>query len=154
MAINNELNKFPFHPCLNVDMDKINNMNLTVCELRMIKTNLEKKKKISDNILLSGLLIDDEYDVFLHPEYGAFFYNTSCRSMQEEIESCNNILVRMDYHCYVPQEELLTYIDNGYEFVMGPSVKIFDNDSETLNGVYCANYKKKLNKKNHRYYRY
>ena len=45
MAINNELNKFPFHPCLNVDMDKINNMNLTVCELRMIKTNLEKKKK-------------------------------------------------------------------------------------------------------------
>lgn len=99
-------------------------------------------------------MIDDEYNVFFHPEYGAFFYNTSCRSMQEEIESCNNILVRMDYHCYVPQEELLTYIDNGYEFVMGPSVKIFDNDSETLNGVYCANYKKKLNKKNHRYYRY
>lgn len=99
-------------------------------------------------------MIDDEYNVFFHPEYGAFFYNTSCRSMQEEIESCNNILVRMDYHCYVPQEELLTYIDNGYEFVMGPSVKIFDNDSEILNGVYCANYKKKLNKKNHRYYRY
>ena len=47
MAINNELDKFPFHPYLNVDMDKINNMNLTISELRMIKTNLEKKKKIT-----------------------------------------------------------------------------------------------------------
>lgn len=151
MAINKELDKFPYHPYLNVDMDKINNMKLTASELKMIKNNLEKKKKISDNILLSGLLIDDEYGVFIHPKYGAFFYNTSCSSMQEEIKSCYNTLARMDYHCYVPQEELLTYIDNGYEFVMGPGVKIFDNDNETLNGVYCVNYKKKLIKKNHQY---
>lgn len=151
MAINNELDKFPYHPYLNVDMDKINNMKLTASELKMIKNNLEKKKKISDNILLSGLLIDAEYGVFFHPEYGAFFYNTSCSSMQEEIESCYNMLATINYHCYIPQEELLTYIDNGYEFVMGPGVKIFDNDNESLNGVYCVNYKEKLIKKNHQY---
>ena len=40
MAINNELDKFPFHPYLNVDMDKINNMNLN--DLESICSNLEK----------------------------------------------------------------------------------------------------------------
>lgn len=148
MAKNNELNKFPYHPYLNVNMSKINNMKLTADELRIIKKDLVEKKKISDNILSSGLLIDEEYDVFVHPEYGAFFYNTSCMSMQEEIESCYDMPVIMDYHCYVPQEELLIYIDRGYEFTIGPYAKIFDNDNDSLNGVYCVNYKKKsINKR-------
>ena len=142
MEINKELNGFPYHPYLNVNMDIMNNKELTPIQLRIIKEGLESKKKISDNILSSGLIIDEEYDIFVDPKYGAFFYNTPCTSMQEEIESCKDLLI-MNYHTYVPQDELLSYIERGYEFIIGPSVKVFDDDN-SLNGVYCINYKKGL----------
>ena len=50
----------------------------------------------------------------------------------------------MNCHVHVPQEELLEYIEIGYEFVIGPAGKIYDDDNDSLNGVYCSNYKKAL----------
>ncbi len=89
---------------------------------------------------------DEEYCVYVNPEYGAFFYNTSEKSIQEEIKSFKNIPA-LDYHVYVPQDVLSAYIDKGYEFVIGPYVKIYDDDNDSLNGVYCINYNKTLGKK-------
>lgn len=146
------LNKFPYHPYLHETTDPTriikfgDNYEFTQSELRILETRFKEEKKISDKILSAGLVIDEEYNVFVDPEYGAFFYNTRCKSIQEEIASCQNMPPIMNYHVYVPQEELLGYINAGYEFVIGPSVKIFDND-DSLCGVYCSNYNKTLGKK-------
>ena len=147
------LKGFPYHsyPHETTDPIKIikfpDNYEFTSDELRILEARFKKEKKISDNILASGLFIDEDYNVFVNSEYGAFFYNTKCKSIQEEIASCQNMPPIMNYHVYVPQEELLGYIDAGYEFVIGPSVKIFDNDDDSLCGVYCSNYNKTLGKK-------
>ena len=142
------LKSFPYHPFRYEINDVINSINnntvLTEMQLRIMKERLETEKRKSDNILSSGLLIDEEYNVFINSEYGAFFYNTKCKTIEEEIISCKEMPPIMNCHVYVPEEELLDYIEKGYEFVMGPSVKIFDDDNDSLNGVYCVNYKKVL----------
>lgn len=146
----NALKGFPYHP-FTKDVNELllkiflDHPDLTAIDLRIWKQNLDNKKKINDKFLSAGLIVDDEYDVFVHPEYGAFFYNTGCSSMQEEIDSFKDIPA-LDYHCNVPQDELLGYLDMGYKFVIGPSVKIFDYDKRSpLYGVYCTNYNKDLN---------
>lgn len=103
-------------------------------------------KEVEESLLKNGLVKDEEYCVYVNPEYGAFFYNTPEKSIQEEIKSFENIPA-LDYHVYVPQDVLSAYIDKGYEFVIGPYVKIFDDDNDSLNGVYCINYNKTLEKK-------
>lgn len=147
------LRGFPYHPfyekidpiVIKEYYQKVYNLELSSYELESIILNMKNRKKRSDNILSSGLLIDEEFDVFVNPEYGAFFYNTTKETIEEEITVCENIPL-MDYHCYVAQDELLEYIDMGYEFVIGPSVKVFDDDRFPLYGVYCKNYNKTIEK--------
>ena len=124
-----QLNGFPYHPYLYLH-----------------GFSKEEFERIRNIFLTSGLLIDEEYNVFVNPKFGAFFYNTKYQSIQEEIRSCQDMLI-MNFHCYVPQDELLEYIDKGYEFVIGPCVKIFENDNDSLNGIYCTNYNKLLKTK-------
>ena len=147
-----ELEKFPYHPYRNKTTDPIKIIKapdiykFNQRELRILEERFKEEKKKSDNILAAGLLIDEDYNVFINPEYGAFFYNTNCKSIQEEIASCENMPSIINYHAYVPEEELLAYIAAGYEFVIGPPVKMFDND-DSLCGIYCSNYNKTLVKK-------
>lgn len=146
------LKEFPYHPYPHETTDPTriiklsDNSKFTQSDLRTLEATFKEQKRRSDNILAAGLLIDENYNVFVNPEYGAFFYNTECKSIQEEISACESV-PPMDYHAYVPQEKLLSYIDAGYEFVIGPSVKIFDDNNDSLNGVYCSNYNKTLGKK-------
>ena len=133
--------KFPYHP---INMESVDRridkyMAMEDCfEKRLMLDNLKRLKEWQNVILESGLIIDSEYNIFVLPGYGAFFYNTSSKTMQEEISHCEDVLI-MNYHCYIPQEELLSYIRHGYEFELGPCIKLFGDES--LNGVYCKNYK-------------
>ena len=144
------LDRFPYHP---INMDSVDKrideyMAMEDCfDKRLMLDNLMKLKERQNKFLESGLIVDSECDVFVLPGYGAFFYNTKCKTIEEEIISCKEMPPIMNYHVYVPQEELLDYIDKGYDFVLGPPIKIFDNDNKSLNGVYCTNYNKTLVKK-------
>ena len=60
----------------------------------------KEEKKIINNILVAGLFIDEDYNVYVNPKYGAFFYNTRCKPIQQEIASCQNMPF-MNYHSYV-----------------------------------------------------
>ena len=145
-----KLISFPYHPFVDeidnaMEIIKLKISELTIDNLKILKKGLEDRKRISDNILSSGLLIDKEYNVFINPKYGAFFYNTSYESIEEVIHSCQDMPF-LDYHCFAPKDVLSTYLSLGYEFVIGPYVKIFDDDNDSLHGVYCTNYNKTLEK--------
>ncbi len=103
-------------------------------------------KEREEEFIKCGLVKDEELNVYVHPEFGAFFYNTSSSSVEEEVENMKNFKGGLDMHCYVPQDVFMGLYDSGYEFVLGPRIDIFGKPDSNEHGLYCKNYREVLNK--------
>lgn len=103
------------------------------------KIDAEGEKSLIEN----GLIKDLEYGVYVHPQYGAFYWNQNCSSIEELVDRLKkDSFVVMSSFVDDPFSDFINSYENGYEFEIGPYINYLNRFDDSFKGIYCKNYRK------------
>lgn len=98
------------------------------------KGNADDVMKRQQEMIDSGLFVDEKNRIFVMNGFGAFKYN-----IDKSITTINELLnFKLPNTNIAPYKEINGLIDEGYQFIIGPAAPA--SRQEYMNGLYCSNY--------------
>ena len=145
---NRGLKSFEFHPFVySDDFNLILDDNTPYYWTQLMFDESLRRAKFKVNFENLGLISDEDFNVFVDPRYGAFFANTDKKTIEEVIEEAADIEAKLIHHGIPGYHSILNFMDQGYEFQLGPVVKVYEYlYPEEMRGIYCTNYNQIIKK--------